>query len=129
MSALYNNPPFYFCTYRSQKTTEKLCPSNVGESEPNTNKTMTQAQLASLHARLTSNQTESTASIAAEAALQNVTLEEVVNCEIVKTDSTSYVNTPQVIVEPPKKAKVYKGTQYKMTKKELHSWASRFRFR
>ena len=90
---------------------------------------MTQAQLASLHARLTSNQTESTASIAAEAALQNVTLEEVVNCEIVKTDSTSYVNTPQVIVEPPKKAKVFKGTQYKMTKKELHSWASRFRFR
>ena len=35
----------------------------------------------------------------------------------------------QTILEPPKKAKVFKGTQYKMTKKELHSWASKFRFR
>ena len=35
----------------------------------------------------------------------------------------------QTILQPPKKALVYKGPQYLMSKKRLHSWASKFKFR
>lgn len=126
MPTMYNKPPFYFCNYRKQFTTTKTCPAPVGESTPNTNKTMTQNQLFSANAKL---QTETVAHVVSIANKHNVTLEEVQNCQINKTDSTSYVGGTVTTEEPPKKAKVYGKHKHQMSRSRLLSWASTFRYR